>query len=128
MSCIIQIKFLEAGSKSSRTYARAASKRGPGIGTRYVRDIYDTGGAKLARDCRARWPWFVYHYGKFAFLFIPGSLILLLFSTQTLSDPVRATIQSAGQGSAAEMVPSPTTQREEKDTARTGSDYSLASI
>ena len=62
------------------------------------------------------------------FIFIPGSLILLLFSTQTLSDPVRATIQSAGQGSVAEMVPSPTTQREEKDTARTGSDYSLASI
>lgn len=74
-------------------------------------------------------PWFVYHHGKLAFLFISGtnsSFVFLLFSTHTQPDSVRATIQSAGQGSAPEMVPGDSPQREEEDTARAGPDYSLA--
>ena len=63
------------------------------------------------------------------FLFISGtnsSFVFLLFSIHTQTDSVRATVQSAGKGSAPEMVSGHSPQREEEDTARAGSDYSLA--
>ena len=66
------------------------------------------------------WPFFVSSLGPILALFSYYSPPL------TQLDPVRTIVQSPGQGSAPEMVPGPTSQREEEDTARAGPDDSLA--